>query len=141
MRNLKTCKTIQLRFKMIWPFKYSSSMVFCVQNCSSLLWGKKKFWWSRRTFEIQSWRARICKSFSWSLEQFNSNCKKWLGFYKHAGNVRKIYNFQFFSITNGFTDVIGQGGYATVFKGVKYLLFFSSRSLKKGEKNIFVLLS
>ena len=29
----------------------------------------------------------------------------------------KITNFQIFSITNGFTDVIGQGGYATVFKG------------------------
>ena len=24
---------------MICPFKYLSSMVFCVQNCSSLLWG------------------------------------------------------------------------------------------------------
>ena len=32
-------------------------------------------------------------------------------------NLQEKYNFQFFSITNGFTDVIGQGGYATVFKG------------------------
>ena len=40
-----------------------------------------------------------------------------IGIYKHAIKVRKIYNFQIFSITNGFTDVIGQGGYATVFKG------------------------
>ena len=31
--------------------------------------------------------------------------------------LRKYIIFKFFSITNGFTDVIGQGGYATVFKG------------------------
>ena len=34
--------------------------------------------------------------------------------------LEKYIIFKFFSITNGFTDVIGQGGYATVFKGVKY---------------------
>ena len=52
----------------------------------------------------------ISKTFSRSLEQF----------FLIVGQNNfdnKITNFQIFSITNGFTDVIGQGGYATVFKG------------------------
>ena len=44
------------------------------------------------------------------------------------------YNFQFFSITNGFTDVIGQGGYATVFKGTtnRRKLELAIKRLKSG---------
>ena len=44
-------------------------MVFCYQNCSDLLW-EKLFYCLRKTFVIQGWRPRICKSFSRSLEEF-----------------------------------------------------------------------
>ena len=37
-----------------------SNLVFCFQNCSDLLWEKK---WVRKTFEIRSWRPKICKCF------------------------------------------------------------------------------
>ena len=58
------------------------------------------------------------------------------GFINMQEKLEKYIIFKFFSITNGFTDVIGQGGYATVFKGVKYLFFLLSFPQKGREKYI-----
>ena len=39
-----------------------TSMLFCYQNCSDLLW-EKIVLVIQKTFEIRGWRPRICKNF------------------------------------------------------------------------------
>ena len=54
---------------------WHSTMVFCYQNCSNLLWEKNCSSDQEKTFEIRGWRPRICKIFEITRTIY-SNCER-----------------------------------------------------------------
>ena len=81
-------------------------MVFCYQNCSDLLWEKivliSKFKaesqeFAKKTFEIRSWRPRICKIFEITRTIYSSN---------EMSEQFLVTEYFFKVVSGGFSDII-----------------------------------
>ena len=62
--NFELCNGVDTKHIRIYIWYFVTKIVLTYSE-------KKMFWWSRKTFEIQGWRPRICKIFKITRKKYS----------------------------------------------------------------------